>query len=124
MSLDSVLSKLDAAYAVPEKPSSSLSGNKEKEQQKKGALQERIAHLDPFAQSAIKELSQLQHGYAIRAYESDDGLRAGIIAGPHIRHHQSDVVRRFSQVFFGMCHSDICVVFKDELRAVGRRYRK
>lgn len=119
----SLAAKLESMYTPA--ALSSLSGAvQEVEKEADDLLTCRIAHLSAESQEAIRSLSKLQHGYPVRAYESDDGLRAGVICGASLREDKPEILRLFSRLFFGPHHSDICVVFREELRGVGRKYRK
>ena len=122
MDPDQRIEKLEQLHAS----SSLLSGisNQREEPDQMDLLADRIDHLDPIACRAIRELSELQQNYPIRAYESEDGLRAGIICSDSLKLEQPEVVKRFSQLFFSDHHETICTVFEPELRQVGRRHGK
>ena len=121
MDLDTRIQKLESMYQSP-----SLLSGEEKVAESAAAdpLAARIDHLDPMAQTTIRELSAIQQGHPICAYVSVDGLRAGIVCAGTVKENRPDVLKRFSQLFFSIHHSDICVVFQNELREVGRRYGK
>lgn len=121
--MDQILLKMEKAYASR----SSLPGGSLQAQGDVAGndpLQARIAHLDLMTQQTIKELSGIQHGYPIMAYETEDGFQSGFICAAALRDSHPEIVRRFSRLFYSTSHADICVVFRDELRAVGRRYQK
>lgn len=114
---------------LPEKVSASDIAGACRDQQavlgeRAGDEPESVEESPGIIERSIREFTEIMKAHPVSAYLSQDGMNAGVLCRQEWKYENWKIHSRFSKIFFGPAHGEICDLYEDQFKKAAALHGK